>query len=54
MRGEMVDIFLHVAAVAPFICLFLLGKLAIEACGELAAARRRMLVAEQHVCKYFP
>lgn len=40
----MLGILFHVAAVAPFICLFLLGKLAMEACREFPAACRRMLL----------
>lgn len=43
----------HVAAVEPFICLFLLGKLALGGYGIFADALRRSSVSDQHLCKYF-
>lgn len=45
--------FFHVAAVEPFICLFLLGMLALGGYGLLADALRRSAVSDQHLCKYF-
>jgi hypothetical protein len=46
-------IFLHAAAVAPFFCLFLLGKLTLGGYDKFVDARRRLDVPNQHLCKYF-
>ena len=45
--------FFHAAAVEPFICLFLLGKLALGGYGIFADALRRSSVSDWHLCKYF-
>lgn len=39
--GNTMGVFFHVTAVAPFFCLFLLGKLTLGGCGKLTEARRR-------------
>jgi hypothetical protein len=46
-------IFFHVAALAPFISLFLLVKLTLGGFWKLAEARRRAAVSHRHVCKNF-
>jgi hypothetical protein len=50
-RGSGMGIFLHAAAIEPFICLFLLGKLTLGGYGKFAQARRHAYVPSQHLCK---
>lgn len=45
-------IFLHAAAVEPFILLFLLGKLTLGGYGKFMETRRHASISNPPVCKY--